>query len=61
MLVDKDIEIVQWIKFNSPDAKKEVEKLIKISNNKMEFVSKLTSLGISIVKAMVIAENFYKK
>ena len=61
MLADKDIEIVQWVKFNNPNAKEEIKKLIEESTSKMDFVSKLKNLGISILNSMTIADNFYKK
>ena len=61
MLADKDIEIVQWVKFNNPNAKEEIKKLVEGSTSKMDFVSKLKNLGISILNSMTIADNFYKK
>ena len=58
----KDIEIVQWVKFNKQGLIQEVKELAKNSNSKMDFIRALKErYNLSTSDADVVANNFYQK
>lgn len=58
----KDIEIIQWVKFNKPDLRQEVKQLAQKCDTKMEFVRTVKDkYNLSITDANTVADNFFKK
>lgn len=58
----KDIEIVQWVKFNKPGIIKEIKELAKSSNSKMDFLRAVRDkYKLTLADADVVANNFYQK
>lgn len=58
----KDIEIVQWVKFNKPEIIKEIKELAKSSNSKMDFLRAVRDkYKLTLADADVVANNFYQK
>lgn len=59
---EKEIEIISWVKFNKPDTKSKVLKLVQNCNTKAEFINQLKSkFELSISDAYEVANRFYKK
>lgn len=57
----KDIEIVQWVKFNKAGLIQEVKELAKNSNSKMDFLRAVRDkYKLTLADADVVANNFYK-
>lgn len=63
MSVDKQpIEIVPWVFFNTPEAKKEVLIMAKNADSMMNLASELkTKFKMSLSDASIVAKKFYKK
>lgn len=58
----KDIEIIQWVRFNKPDLRQEVKQLAQKCDTKMEFVRTVKDkYNLSITDANTVADNFFKK
>lgn len=58
----KDIEIVQWVKFNKVGLIQEVKELAKNSNSKMDFLRAVRDkYKLTLADADVVANNFYQK
>jgi len=58
----KDIEIVQWVKFNKQGLIQEVKELAKASNSKMDFLRAVRDkYKLTLADADVVANNFYQK
>jgi len=58
----KDIEIVQWVKFNKQGLIQEVKELAKNSNSKMDFLRAVRDkYKLTLADADVVANNFYQK
>lgn len=58
----KDIEIVQWVKFNKPGIREEIKELADKCNTKMDFLRSIKDkYNLNIVDANVVANNFFKK
>lgn len=58
----KQLEIIPWVKFNSPGIKDELDKLAEECSTKMEFLSKVKDkYELSITDARVVADKFFKK
>ena len=58
----KDIEIVQWVKFNNPNIKEEIKQLVNKCDSKMEFlIAVRDKYKLSLADADVVANNFFKK
>lgn len=58
----KDIEIVQWVKFNKPDLRQEIKQLAQECSTKMEFVRTVKDrYNLSITDANTVADNFFKR
>lgn len=58
----KDIEIIQWVKFNKPGLRQEIKNLVQECNTKMEFVRTVKDkYKLSITDANTVADNFFKK
>lgn len=58
----KDIEIVQWVKFNKTGLIQEVKELAKNSNSKMDFLRAVRDkYKLTLADADVVANNFYQK
>lgn len=58
----KDIEIVQWVKFNKAGLIQEVKELAKNSNSKMDFLRAVRDkYKLTLADADVVANNFYQK
>lgn len=58
----KDIEIVQWVKFNKQGLIQEVKELAKNSNSKMNFLRAVRDkYKLTLADADVVANNFYQK
>lgn len=58
----KDIEIVQWVKFNKAGLIQEVKELAKNSNSKMNFLRAVRDkYKLTLADADVVANNFYQK
>ena len=58
----KDIEIVQWVKFNKQGLMQEVKELAKNSNSKMDFLRTVRDkYKLTLADADVVANNFYQK
>ena len=58
----KDIEIVQWVKFNKQGLMQEVKELAKNSNSKMDFLRAVRDkYKLNIADADVVANNFHQK
>lgn len=58
----KDIEIVQWVKFNKQGLMQEVKELAKNSNSKMDFLRAVRDkYKLTLADADVVANNFYQK
>ena len=58
----KDIEIVQWVKFNNPNMKEEIKQLVNNCTSKMEFLRAVRDkYKLSLADADVVANNFFKK
>lgn len=58
----KDIEIIQWVKFNKAGLIQEVKELAKNSNSKMDFLRAVRDkYKLTLADADVVANNFYQK
>ena len=58
----KDIEIIQWVKFNKPNLRQEIKQLAQKCDTKMEFVRTVKDrYNLSITDANTVADNFFKK
>lgn len=58
----KDIEIIQWVKFNKPNLRQEIKQLAQKCDTKMEFVRTVKDkYKLSITDANTVADNFFKK
>lgn len=58
----KDIEIVQWVKFNKQGLIQEIKELAKASNSKMDFLRTVRDkYKLTLADADVVANNFYQK
>lgn len=58
----KEIEIVQWVKFNKQGLMQEVKELAKNSNSKMDFLRAVRDkYKLTLADADVVANNFYQK
>lgn len=58
----KDIEIVQWVKFNKQGLIQEVKELAKNSNSKMDFLRAVRDkYKLTLADADIVANNFYQK
>ena len=58
----KEIEIVQWVKFNKAGLIQEVKELAKNSNSKMDFLRAVRDkYKLTLADADVVANNFYQK
>lgn len=59
---EKEIEIISWVKFNKPDAKKKVLQIAAECPDKMEFVKQIrNTFNIPLSDANEVANRFYKK
>lgn len=63
MSVDKqEIEIIPWVYFNDPEAKKKVLAMAEDADSVMGLATDLrTTFKLSLSDATIVAKKFYKK
>lgn len=58
----KEIEVIQWVKFNKPGIKDKIQHLANKCNTKMEFLRAVREeFNLSLSDADVVVNNFFKK
>lgn len=58
----KQLEIIPWVKFNSPGIKEDLEKLATQCSSKMQFLREVKEkYDLSMSDADVVATKFFKK
>lgn len=56
------IEVIPWVKFNDPGAKKELENLCNSCSSKVEFLTLIRkNYDLSSIDAKTVADKFFKK
>lgn len=58
----KEIEVIQWVKFNKPGIKDKVKQLASQCNTRMEFLRAVREeFKLSLSDADIVVNNFFKK